>query len=115
MRTKITLYLATFVTAAVLASCAWMDLAECRGFDQCLAYSYGLHTGFQESAAIEVDLGNISSAESRSMMAIADRAREILDASKTLSDAGDVPAAERNMALAREILTKLQEHLRRRE
>jgi hypothetical protein len=115
MKTKITLYLATIVTAALFASCAWMDVAECRGFDQCLAYAYGIHTGVQESAAVAVDFGDISSVQSRNMMVIADRARAMLDTAKTLSDAGDVPAAERQLALSREILTSLQEYLRRRD
>lgn len=102
--------LAIGVLMLMLTACA--ALAPPKSFDQQLAYSYGAHTAVLSAAATSVELGELSKAEGKQVLELADQSRRILDAARIASSAGDLRTAQAQLALATDILIRLQAHLR---
>ena len=65
-----------------------------------------------QSTTTAVTLGDITSTQARDLSVIADKGRVFIDTSRRVYSAGNVAAANRNLALATSILEELQAYLR---
>lgn len=98
------------VGLAFLVACASLGLAPAQTFDQKLAYAYGTHAAVLETAAPAVQAGTLSAAEGASVLKLADSARALLDAAKSL-ESTNPSGASAKLALASAILVQLQDYL----
>ena len=95
----------------VLAACTSL-LVTPKTFNEKLAAGYIVHTAVLRAATVSLNAGDISSADAQQVLKIATDAREVLDAAKLASGAGDTATAEGKLALATVLLTELQTFLR---
>jgi len=102
-----TIWLAA-IAAVILAACG--SLTKPEGFEQRLAYGYGTYTAVVNAAAAGVETGRLSPDAGESVLELSDKARTLLDLSRTLHGGGDIRQAEDQLTLAIAVLTELQRY-----
>lgn len=106
--------LPVLAVAALVVGCAALGIAKPETFSERLAYAYATHTAIQNAAANSLNAGEITSRDGEQILKLADDSRQVLDAARAASQAGDVATAEGRLALATNILQQVQAYLRSR-
>ena len=101
------------VVLILLAACAAWQPAKT--FEQRLAYGYSVYTAVVNTAATEVERGELSKSDGLQVLKLSDESRVLLDASRAAMGIGDISTAEGQLTLATNILTQLQTYLRTRK
>ena len=96
----------------LISACAIIGAPAPEGFNDRVGYALGTHTAVLQSTTTAVLLGDITSDQARDLSVIADKGRALINTSRRVYAAGDVGAANRNLALATSILEELQVYLR---
>lgn len=99
----------------ILAACTSIGLAPASSFNDKLAYAYGSYAAVQQAAATSLNNAEISSKDGENILALADKAKVVLDGAKVAADGGDTQTAEGRLQLGVAILTELQNYLRSRK
>lgn len=98
--------------AALVMGCGALGVPKAETFTERLAYAYSTHTAIQNAAASSLQAREISSTDGEQILKLSDQSRQVLDAARAASQAGDVATAEGRLALATNILQQLQAYLR---
>lgn len=109
MRSRILLSL-----LVLLSACASIGLSPAKSFDQKLAYAYGTHTAVLQAATAGVIAKSLTKTDGEQVLNLADEARTLLDAAKTIAATGQTGAAYNKLLLATAILEQLQTYLNSR-
>lgn len=105
-------YALAYVLCALLTACSSLGLAPAKSLSDRLAYSYGVLTAVNNTAAQEVNAGTLKTEDAEHILKIGDEARALLDGAKSLLATGDEAGANNKLVLATAILTQLQTYLR---
>lgn len=106
---------AVFPFILLLTACASLGLAPASTFNDKLAYAYGSYAAVQQAAATSLNNAEISSKDAENILALADKAKVVLDGARVAAAAGDAHTAEGRLQLAVSILAELQTYLRSRK
>lgn len=98
----------------LLAACGSLGLVTPQSLDERLSYAYGQHTGALQTITGATDLGELHSTEAKTVLAITDNARLLLDSAKLAAGTGDVSTAEGRLVLATSVLREVNAYLRQR-
>lgn len=93
-----------------LTACAALGLSSPQSFDERLAYAVTTTSAVYDSIAVETRDGRISPDDAEDLVAIADRARDLLISARRIHDAGQEAEASRQLALALAIVTEIQRY-----
>jgi len=96
----------------LLAACAEIGLVTPQSFDQRLSYAYDQHTGALHSISAAVNAKEMSGADGKAVLAIADNSRMLLDSARMATASGDTETAEGRLILATNVLRELSNYLR---
>lgn len=99
--------------AYLIAGCAQLGLEAPQSFEERLAYAVTQNAAARQAAANALNAGDIGKADAEYVLKTTDSGRELLDAAKVASGAGDIKTAEGRLSLATNVLTELQAYLRR--
>jgi hypothetical protein len=99
------------IAALILGACGALTAPQ--GFEQRLAYAYGVNTAVLNSTAASVKAGRLSPDAGESVLELSDKARLLLDLSRTFYSAGDIKQAEGQLTLAIGVLHELQSFVER--
>ena len=99
----------------VLAGCAGAGLEPARDFNDQVAYALGVHTAVLETATRALQAQELTVSEAEDVADLADSARDLIDASRRVHDAGDVDEGQRRLNQALVILQELQAYIRGRQ
>ena len=106
-------FIAHTLILLMMSACASIGIAPAESFTQRLAYAYATQTAVLQSTTQSLEAGEIGSEDAVRVLAVADKAREALDAAKLASGVGDLSTAEARLNLAVSLLSQLQSYLRR--
>lgn len=112
MRGKTALMLPLLLGCVALAACETIGVPAPQSFNDRVGYALATHTAVLQTLTTEVRAGAISRDEAADYTAIADRARDLIDAARRIHATGDIEGASRQLALAITVLQELQAHLR---
>jgi len=99
---------------ALLGACTLLGVPPPQSINERLAYAYASHTAVLEAATNSVNEGDLTAAEGEQVGELADKSRELLDATNTALRSGDTSTAAGKLQLGMSILTELQLYLRSR-
>jgi hypothetical protein len=106
--------LALGAVVVTVSGCTMLGIATPNGVEQRLAYAYGTHTGVQRSAAAALRGGFIDEKDAREVLRMADQARDLLDAARTLHNSGNSRLAGDKLHLAVAMLDSISVYLQER-
>jgi hypothetical protein len=105
---------AAYIAFLLLAGCAQLGFEAPQSFEEKLAYTISQNAAARQAASNALEAGTIELADAQFVLKSTDSARELLDAAKVASGAGDIKTAEGRLALATTVLGELQAYLQKR-
>jgi hypothetical protein len=107
--------IAIAIAITCLLGCQAIGLTPATNLDQRLAYSFGQVTAVRDAATVALQNHRLGASEAKSVLAVTDNARSVLDASRDALAVGDTKTAEARLALAVSLLAALQTRLNAKE
>lgn len=99
------------VVLLTFIGCAQLGLPAPQNTEQGIAYIYPANGLVRDEAAKLLKIGSIKKSEAEVVLSITDKVRSAADIAKDYVRAGDQPAAQRNLILARNILKEARTFL----